>query len=412
MRKAKNNLPIRLIVVAFLLIIVAVLVWGNYRFASANPGGNDFLVHWVGSKNFVYEGVSPYSEETALEIQTMVYGRAAREGEHELRVAYPLYSFFLFLPFGLIKNYFIARAVWMTLLEIALIAAVLVGIRVVQWRPGPLIVVAMITFNLFWYHGLRSLINGNAVVLLLLCFILSIYAIQTKQDELAGILLGLTTIKPQVGFAFILFILVWSLANRRFKVVFWFIGSLVLLILMGLFLIHDWPLQFLQEVLRYPGYNPPGTPAQALQALLPGAGRQLGLAVSIVSGIILLLEAFLARKATGIAFVWICALMLVLGQWLNIQSDPGNFIVMLPAVLVVFRLVDDRWRNRGNWINLLLLGLLFIIPWLIFMRTVTTSYQPIQSPVMFFPVPILLLLGLYWVRWWAKNPIKHLISEN
>ncbi len=74
--------------------LFGLLVWGNYRYTTQNPGGNDFLVHWMGTKSFFEDGLSPYSDEVALRIQTMVYGRAARAGEHELRVAYPLYSIF------------------------------------------------------------------------------------------------------------------------------------------------------------------------------------------------------------------------------------------------------------------------------------------------------------------------------
>ncbi len=411
MKRSKFDSTIRLFIIILLVIIIAGVTWGNFKYTNANPGGNDFLVHWVGTQNFVYQSISPYSEITALKIQTMVYGRAAQAGEHELRVAYPFYSIFLFLPFGLLKNYFLARALWMTLLEIALISTVIIGSKMVMLRPGKLLLIALIVFNIFWYHGLRSLINGNAVILLLFCFVLAIYLIQNKQDEIAGILLALTTIKPQVGFAFILFILFWAIANKRSKILFWFFGSCLLLILLGLFLLPNWPIQFIREVLRYPGYNPPGTPSEALRVLLPGAGKQIGLAISLISAAILIVEGWLARRSNGIEFIWICSLTLVLGQWLNIQTDPGNFIVMFPALLVAFRLIEDRWKSQGDWINIIFLLIVFAIPWLTFLQTINNDYQPIQSPIMFFPVPLLLIFILYWVRWWAKNPIKHIISS-
>lgn len=412
MNSTRQKNVINLIVIIFLVIIISGLVWGNISYVTKNPGGNDFLVHWVATQNFVYESISPYSDTTALEIQTMVYGRAARPGEHELRPAYPLFSIFLFLPFGLIKNYFISRAIWMTVLEISLFLSVFLLIKVTQLKLDKLLLAAVFVFSIFWYHGLRALINGNAVVLLLFCFVLCIYAIQVKQDELAGIVLGLTMIKPQVGFAFILFIMFWSLINKRYKIIFWFLGSLTMLIVLSLFLSPTWPIQFLQEVLRYPGYNPPGTPATALAQIMPGIGNRVGLAISILSAIVLMIEWFLGRKSAGIEFVWICSVTLILGQWLNIQTDPGNFIVMLPGLFVVFRLVDDRWPNFGSLINFIILGVLFVVPWGIFLFTLSNEYQPIQSPIMFFPVPVLILLALYWVRWWAKNPVKHVLINS
>jgi hypothetical protein len=47
---------------------------------------------------------------------------------------------------------------------------------------------------------------------------------------------------------------------------------------------------------------------------------------------------------------------------------------------------------------------LFIGIWAIFINTVEFGDQPVQSPVMFFPLPAFLLITLYWVRWWAVEP--------
>ena len=87
----------------FLCIILLVLLTiANYQFSKNNPGGTDFLVHWVGTRAYFGEGISPYSDQVALEIQQMVYGRAALPGEHELRVAYPILFGNSLLP---IRNY-------------------------------------------------------------------------------------------------------------------------------------------------------------------------------------------------------------------------------------------------------------------------------------------------------------------
>lgn len=397
--------------ILLLLIIVGLFIFGNLQYTAKNPGGNDFLVHWVGTQSFVKEGISPYSDDVALRIQNLVYGRPAQSGEHELRVAYPFYSVFLFLPFSLIDDFTVARALWMTLLEFLIIISTIMMIRMVNWKPNFLISFLIIVFSLFWYHGLRSIINGNAVVFILFLIILSIYAIIHKQDELAGICLALITIKPQVVFAFIIFLVFWSLANRRYKVIFWFLGSLIALIILGLFILPSWPMEFIREVFRYPGYNPPGTPATALAEILPGIGRQLGIILSVVSAIILLIEWVIGRYSREDKFIWVASITLVMGQWLNIQTDPGNFLIMFPAIILIFRIIEDRWRNSGQWIILLFLGILFFIPWIIFVRTIDFGYQPLQNPIMFFPVPLILIIGLFWVRWWVKNPVTNIINS-
>ncbi|HSM25700.1 MAG TPA: glycosyltransferase family 87 protein [Anaerolineaceae bacterium] len=400
-----------IILILLIVLVIGLFFYANYQYTRINPGGNDFLVHWVGTKAFVNEGISPYSDEVASRIQNLVYGRPALSGEHELRVAYPFYSILLFLPFSLIGDYMIARAVWMTVLEIAIITSIMIALRTINWKPKILTTLLLIVFGLFWYHGLRSIINGNAVVLILFAVTLILYGIKFRQDELVGFCLALITIKPQVVIVFTLFIVFWAIINRRFKIIFWFIGTTVVLILLGLFLLPSWPMEFLREVMRYPEYNPPGTPATALFALAPGIGKQLGLLISIICAIILLAEWFLGRTSSNLRFFWIACLTLILGQWVNIQTDPGNFIIMFPAILISFKVIENRWKNIGQWINLFLLSILFFVPWLIFINTINFEYQPIQNPIMFFPIPLLLLTILYWVRWWVKNPVTDLLDS-
>ena len=60
------------------VILLAGLTYANHYYAARNPGGNDFLVHWVGTRALLIDGISPYSDEVAGRIQTMVYGRLAQ----------------------------------------------------------------------------------------------------------------------------------------------------------------------------------------------------------------------------------------------------------------------------------------------------------------------------------------------
>ncbi len=77
-------------------------------------------------------------------------------------MAYPLYSVIVFLPFALVGDFALARALWMTALEAGIIGLTLVSLRLARWRLNPILLVLLFLFSLFWYHGLRPLINGNA----------------------------------------------------------------------------------------------------------------------------------------------------------------------------------------------------------------------------------------------------------
>jgi len=397
--------------VVLFVTATVLLTIGNYNYASLNPGGNDFLVHWMGTRSFITEGISPYSDEVALRIQDMVYGRPAQPGEHELRVAYPLYSMVFFLPFALVRDFTMARAVWMTVLELALVALCFFSLRLTRWKPLPLVLMLLLLFSLLWYHALRALILGNAVILVTLLVTGGLLAIRNNEDELAGVLLGFATIKPQVVLVLLVFIFLWSLSKRRWKIIFWMVGTVVLLAGAAALLLPDWILQNIREIIRYPGYNPPGTPAAVFAVYMPGVGRQIGMGVSIFLAIVLLIEWWLATRGDFRAFLWAASLTLVASQWIGIQTDPGNFIVCYPALVLVLAMLDERWHRSSTWMIVLTLVVLFAGIWLVFLRTLERSYQPIQSPLLFFPLPMLLLAGLYWVRWWAVQPMNTWISS-
>lgn len=388
------------------------MTWVNYRFASQNPGGNDFLVHWVGTRYLLIDGDSPYSEETAIRIQTLAYGRPARAGEHELRVAYPLYSGILFTPFALIGDYNLARALWMTTLEAALVGLAFICLRKTGWKLNLRMLAVYLLFALLWYHAVRPLINGNAVILVALFIAAAFEAIRLGRDEVAGVLLAFSTIKPQVVVLLIPFVFFWVIKLRRWRVLIWFLITIIVLSISAMVFVPDWLLQNLREVLRYPGYNPPGTPGAVFTTWWPVLGVRLGWALTILLGVVLLIEWYLVRGKEFGWFLWTGCFTLAISQWIGIQTDPGNFIVLFIPLVLVFATWEKRWGyRRGRPVILASILLLFFGIWAIFLATVESGSQPQQHPIMFFPLPFFTLLGLYWVRWWAVRPSKFLIEK-
>jgi hypothetical protein len=395
-------------IIALLAItgILVVLTLGNYQYSKNSPGGTDFLVHWVGTREYFTEGLSPYSDQVALKIQQMVYGRAALPGEHELRVAYPFYSVILFFPFALISNFTLSRAIWMTILEIGLIGLTLISIQLTTWRPKNWMLIILLLFSLAWYHAMRALINGNVIILIALGIAAVFYAIKVKVDELAGVLLAVVTIKPQVVLLVVIFVLFWALFQKRYRIIGWFFITLVLLMVTSSLLIPDWIIQNVREILRYPGYNPPGTPASALATWFPAVGPRIGTIISLAALVIIFVEWWLARHEDFRHFLWTGCLTIVLSVWSGIQTDPGNFIIMVPAIILFFSILYERWPKTSNIIVASILGGIFVLIWLIFIFSLNNSYQPIQNPVLFFPLPLLLFILLYWIRFWAIRPPK------
>ena len=397
--------------VILIILVSALLLYANYAFVQQNPGGNDFLVHWVGARALLVDGISPYSDEVAERIQTLAYGRSAQPGEHELRVAYPLYSVLVFLPFAFFSDYEIARALWMTTLEVALIGLAFISLRLTRWKMTIWLLPVFLVFSILWYHSVRPIINGNAVILVALMIAGAFAALRSGRDELAGVLLALSTIKPHLALLPILFVLVWTLSERRWRTLGWLLISLVMMSAGAALLVPDWPLQNLREILAYSSYNPPGTPGAVFETWLPATGRQLGWVLSVFLGLILIFEWVRVRKKDFRWFLWTGSLTLVISQWIGIQTDPGNFILLYLPLVLVFALWVERWGRSGLYVVVISMALLFFLPWLLFLETVTYGDQPLQHPIMFFPLPLFLLVTLYWVRWWGIKPRRLLVEE-
>jgi hypothetical protein len=300
----------------------------------------------------------------------------------------------------------------MTTLEVVTLLLAVFSMRLLNWRPKLWLLILFLIFSMLWYHSIRTLINGNAVMFVAFFIVGSLLAIRKGRDEVAGMLLALMTIKPNIVVVFILFVILWSISRRRWRIVGWTVGSEVFLILLGMLFIPDWLIQNIMEVLRYPDYNPPGTVGAAFMEWWPGIGEQLSIVFTLIMLAILLREWWLAWGKDFNRFLWTACLTLVISQWIGITTDPGNFIIMFPALILVLTEFDKRWDRRGRLVVLFSILVLFFGLWGLFLTTIEHGDQPQQHSIMFFPVPLLLLIGLYWVRWWAIRPNKLFFNES
>ncbi|RLD09099.1 MAG: hypothetical protein DRI65_00330 [Chloroflexota bacterium] len=410
--RTKNRRTLNSVLVVFLgVLVLGGLVWVNLQFTRDNPGGNDFLAHYVGSRYLIFEGKSPYSDEVALEIQRRVFGRPAEQGEIEHRVVYPIYSVLLFAPFALIQDYAIARVAWMTVLEVALLVTAYLALLLSKWKPKTLVLGMYFLFSVLWYHGFRSVINGNAVIMVGLLITAALYALWKEKYRTAGVLLAFSTIKPNLVVLVIFFVLVWCAYQKKKTVIIWFSGSMLVLTLGGMLLVPNWIIQNLWEILKYPAYNPPGSVGEVLGYWFPGSEILFRAGIAIILGLLWIHELWTARRENYSRFLWTVCLTLVISQWIGIATDPGNFVILfIPFVFVLARL-DERWKEQSAYVIPVIMGGIFFGLWILFALTLDQDYQPMQSSVMFFPFPAIVLIGLYWIKWWVSKASTLNLSE-
>jgi hypothetical protein len=397
----------------WLFILVSLLVLGglflftriNLAYIQNNPeGGQSFTVQWVGLRGFLTEGISPYSQEAVQRTQREVYGRLARPGEDQLRFIAPLYTAVVFFPFALIPEIELARALWMTLLEVALLLLAYFSMRLANWRTGLGGWVVLFLFAVFWFHSLQPLIEGDPIILVALMITAALVAIRNGSDELAGLLFGLATIKITAVLLPLVFILLWAAGHRRWTIVGWTGGTVLLVGAIAALLQPNWILQNIWQFLAYQANSPPGTIGAVLVELMPDIGGRFGYALMVLLAVIIATEWIFLRRTEFRGFLWAVYLTLTASLWLGPITDPGNFILAFPALPLVFAIWEERWRRLGQVISFTVIMLLFFGLWGMYLPGNGWEFSRNLDLAFFFPLPIFLLIGLYWVRWWAVRP--------
>ncbi len=399
----------RIASVVFFVIIFAAflggLAWANISLARHLPGGDDFLVPWLGAHNFLTEQANPYYADAAREAQTMIYGHPAREGEYPYRLDIPFHILLFFFPFGVISDFTLARGLWMLASVMALLGVAFMSQWLAEWKPSRVVFALFLVFILLGLYSLYPLIEGSTTIFLALFFMGALLALRAGMDGLAGMLLALTTYKWEVGGLFMLFVLVWLVSHRRWRAPLVLLMSLVVLSAVTIILLPGWLLPFAGSVVanHRAGYGT--TPGAMFRVWWPEYGSKLGWALTLTLLVVLFLEWRAARGREFRHFLWVACLTLTVTPLLGIPTTITGFTVLFLPLALVFAVAGERWPRAGRWgAGLLLLALLGL--WYIFWRG-----ADVLDAALFLSLPVFLLIALYWLRWWAIRPPRTWLDQ-
>jgi hypothetical protein len=264
----------------------------------------------------------------------------------------------------------------------------------VDWKPKFETYIFYFLCCVFGYHSVRPIVNGNVTTIITLLIILAVWAIKNKKEHFAGLLMALATAKPNLTLLPTLLLIIWMISLKRWRYIVWFSGGLMLLVIAGMLVIPDWPMQNLRTILQYTGYNPPTTIGAALAVWFPFYGRWIGFGIYAIIAIVLIRHWHKVLRADFQVFLWVFSLTLVASQWLGISTDPGNFIILTLPLVLVLNFIDEL-PNGSTWVCVSL-GLLITGLWALFLATFDRAQGNLQSPIMFLPLPIFLMAGLYY----------------
>lgn len=398
-KKLQNNKY--LIYAALFVLAVGILVFLNYLYAENYPGGKFFQTQWITTRGVLKEGLSPYSAQLLYQVQASAYGRPALAGEYEFRYMYPYFSLLIFSPFGLIKDFVIALAFWMTFLELLLIGIYFLSMNLVNWKIRLLPGIALFIISVTFYHNIRAVVDGNLLIVVTFALLASLIAIRDRKDEAAGLLLAFTTLEIKYVFLGIFLILIYLIVNRRFKVVWYLFGGLIILYGFSFLLLPDWLAGYTQQLILSITNDPLNSFSAVLRNHWGGLGVRISVAISIITALVILVEWFFIRKASFKFFLWILFFTLVISQWLGIPAEAANFIIIYPGLIFSLKLVSERWQSKGEVLVLIIGSSLYLLTWILFFILGGVDKLFYEPGLFFIVMPTVEMILLYWSRWWV-----------
>ena len=415
-QKAPNRLTFRdsgfllltAIIIIFLLVVLAV---GNYYLANILPDGGEFYLLRAGGRAFLFDRIEPYSGELPARVQEQVYGRAALPGEDIYILETPFHLLLAFFPLALFPDPLMARAFWMTLTEIALAGFILFSFRLLDRRIS-IIFTILISISCFAsFYAYQVILEGSSAILLGLSCVGILLSLRIGLDELTGALMVFSSFQWEVGGPFLLFIILWVIWERRWRVFYGAVMLAFILFVISFFLYPSWVIPFLRATWNsiQAGYG--FSVHEILGQIWPEFGRTLGWVLTAVLVVLLGYEWAGVRRANFHRFVWASCLTLAGTPLLGVRVEMDQLVLLTLPVMLIILVSRERWRKLGNGIAFLLLLFYFGTPWLKYTQGALLGIGLPDDDSLFLFWPLFAVIGLYWVRWWTIRPPRTWLDQ-
>jgi len=364
--------------------------------------GNDFYQVWLTSRQWLRQGRDPYSEEMTREIQIGLYGRPLDPNRPtdpvDRRVfPYPAFADLLFWPAAEFPFEFVRVAV-VCMLAALTGASVVLWVCALDWRLSGKWLAVILLLTLCSYPALEGLFAAQLGLLVAFLLATSLVALQRNRFLLAGILMAITTIKPQVTVLAIFYFLVWSLHDWRVRSRFWigFFSTLFLLVGASLIVMPHWIESWTHTVLAYRHYTRPPLVTEVLTSPLgSGLSAPMTLVLTAASIIVAIALAWRNRAAAFDSFAFWITLTILLSIT-TIVILPGqavyDHLILLPGILLVVH-YRNRLLDAGRVARILLAIGSLVLFWQWIAAFVLILLRPLLAPAIFdstavFALPI------------------------
>jgi len=364
--------------------------------------GNDFYQVWFTSRQMLRQRSDPYSPEMTREIQTGLYGRPLdpnRPGDpvDQRAFPYPAFTNLLFwpaaeFPFPIVRVAAVCMLATLTFFSVPL------WLRALDWRLSWNWIAVVLLLTLSSYPALEGLFAAQLGLLVASLLAASLFALQRHRFLLAGILMALTTIKPQMTALAIFYLLLWSAHDwrqrRRFCI--GFVSTLTALIATSLAVLPHWIQSWTHNILAYRHYTTPPLVTEVLTSPLgPRFAAPATFVLTVAALLIAIVLAWRNRAAAYGSFAFWITLTLLLSIT-SVVILPGqavyDHLILLPGILLLAR-YSGQLRSAGRGPRTLLSITTFVLFWPWIAALALIVLRPLLSPANFnstaiFSLPI------------------------
>jgi len=387
------------------LILLGALLALNIYLARKLDGGEWLFLRWSSVRAALSDQLEPYGSTIAQRVQLLVYGREAFLSEYPYALNDPLYIVLLYAPLAwFCTDFTIVHGIWMSLSQMALVGIVLLSINLSEWKPPAWLVVALTGFGLFSYFSIDSFLSGSPAIFLTLLYLCILVALRSFSDELAGVLLCLVAYQWELGTLFFLFVLVFVFANRRWSVLAGFGMTLTVLLIISFISNSGWVISYIRAVVFDWNRGIEYSFGTTLVYVFPALNFSFGRWIAMIVGVVLLFESIRSVNEHYRHVAWVAFLTLAINPMLGFAIFPSNHVVFIPAFVLVVALAWERWVKRRMLVSTLLLVIVFLFSFGLYYYQGLFTEVRLYSDLLKILPPVLTMLGLYWMRWWAIRP--------
>ena len=337
--------------------------------------------------------------EVTRDIQSGYYGRPLDPGridepKDQQGFAYPLHVIFLLaptigLPFPVVQTGFL----W--LLVILTLASVLLWLRVLRWRPSVASTVILIVLTFGSYAVVQGIKLQQLTLVVSALLAGCAAALVAGHFSLAGFLLALATIKPQLALPVAGWLMLWAVSDWRRRQLFVWSFALTTAIFLAAseYVLPGWMKDFRHAVAAYRQYT--GGAGSLLDVLTtPWLGKLIAIAAVLAVAV----KGWQVRHEPHDSAAFSAMLALVLAVTLVIVPSfaPYNQVLLLPAVFLIAMSWRDLWSRSPLTRLACGVGLLVVVwPWLAsFGLMLASRYLPATSVQRAWAAPLYTSLGI------------------